>query len=305
MASPAAPVDVGGGLYALPEQKIVLPKHWREWLGSIRCDEVEEAPLLLLAKIASRRPGVLDDENDQLSRTIQNWMWGLYATVPLSFERQPFIVTGTNVDGEIDVRTTTSGDRLASMPGGPRERITPDDLRRAALLGRNAAELKDEEATRRINRAAHSFLRGLTERYAGERVHQFVRAIDALTRADNAGQFGLRCSLFVGEGPGEICRQWYVMRSNVEHFRHHDHKLPALPKPKAHIRLARYAIQCEALARYCVSHVIGRKDLWQVFSEDEGLKFWSKPPDEQRALWGDPLNLDAVEFHEKYVDPPN
>jgi hypothetical protein len=50
--------------------------------------------------------------------------------------------------------------------------------------------------------------------------------------------------------------------------------------------------------------VIESKEMCADFTEGEGLKFWAKPPDEQRAVWVDPLNLEAVEFQEKYVDPP-
>jgi hypothetical protein len=219
----------------------------------------------------------------------------------MSFEKEPFYASGTNVMGEFEIRSAGSGERLPIMPGAPIRNATPEDIRRAAALGRNLGELTDRRETRRLSRATHAFASALTQRYAGERIHQLVRAIDALTRADAARDFGRRCALFVGEDSTEICRQLYVMRSNVEHFRDHDENLPAVPLAKARLRLAQRVAQAEALARHCMSRLIARKELWRVFSEDEAPTFWAKPFEEQQRIWGEPLRLNTIEFHPEHV----
>lgn len=47
-----------------------IPHEWREWLGSIRVDEVEACDLFIAAKLKSRSPEVLDGVNNALTYRI-------------------------------------------------------------------------------------------------------------------------------------------------------------------------------------------------------------------------------------------
>jgi hypothetical protein len=48
-------VDLPGGLTVLPNVEFELPDHWRDWLGTLRSEEVEECTLFLVAR-GSRMP---------------------------------------------------------------------------------------------------------------------------------------------------------------------------------------------------------------------------------------------------------
>ncbi len=63
----------------LPELSILtqtafkMKEHWREWLGSIRAEEVDDCDLFIVSKMRSNRPQVLDEEKQILQRRIWNF----------------------------------------------------------------------------------------------------------------------------------------------------------------------------------------------------------------------------------------
>ena len=72
--------EIVPGLWAWTDQRLEVPPHWREWLGSIRAGEIEGCNLVLLSKKPSATPGILDGENQLLQRRV----WGFYIGLLLS-----------------------------------------------------------------------------------------------------------------------------------------------------------------------------------------------------------------------------
>src|SRR5437588_5780449 len=54
-------------------QTIAIPALWQEWLGSIRAEEIGGCNLVLVSKIKSRTPAVLDAENQYLQKRVQSF----------------------------------------------------------------------------------------------------------------------------------------------------------------------------------------------------------------------------------------
>src|ERR1700704_5201238 len=54
-----------------------MPAHWREWLGSIRAEEVEDCDVFFLSRLPSRQPEVLDGENQILQQKVWRFFVGL------------------------------------------------------------------------------------------------------------------------------------------------------------------------------------------------------------------------------------
>jgi hypothetical protein len=69
--------EIVPGLWAWTDRMLDVPAHWRESLGSIRSKEIESCNLVLLSKMVSGSPGVLDGENDYLHPRL----WPLYRTL--------------------------------------------------------------------------------------------------------------------------------------------------------------------------------------------------------------------------------
>lgn len=51
------------GLWIWTDQALEVPVQWREWIGSIRTEEIENCNLVLLSKMLSVNLDVLNDEN--------------------------------------------------------------------------------------------------------------------------------------------------------------------------------------------------------------------------------------------------
>jgi hypothetical protein len=54
--------------WAFADARFDMPTHWREWLGTIRTEEVEQSNLFLLSKMLSQVPEVVDAETTELKR---------------------------------------------------------------------------------------------------------------------------------------------------------------------------------------------------------------------------------------------
>ncbi|SRR6266404_1761077 len=66
--------QISPDLTVLTRSAFKMPSHWREWLGSIRAEEVEGCDLFILAKMKSKQIGVLDGENQALQAKV----WAFY-----------------------------------------------------------------------------------------------------------------------------------------------------------------------------------------------------------------------------------
>jgi len=75
------PRKIASNLWVFSDRTFDLPPHWREWLGNIRTEEVESCNLFLVSKVASLTPDVLDAENQDLQRRVQNSYVGLLLTL--------------------------------------------------------------------------------------------------------------------------------------------------------------------------------------------------------------------------------
>ena len=78
------PERIAPNLWALTATTFDVPSEWREWLGSIRADQVARNNLFLVSKLASATPDVLDGENQSLQKRVQHFYVGLLLSVTFS-----------------------------------------------------------------------------------------------------------------------------------------------------------------------------------------------------------------------------
>src|SRR6201987_4017638 len=57
-------------LTVLTRTAFKIPTNWREWLGTIRAEEVDHCDLFILSKLHSKRLDVLDDEHQMLQERV-------------------------------------------------------------------------------------------------------------------------------------------------------------------------------------------------------------------------------------------
>jgi hypothetical protein len=193
------------------------------------------------------------------------------------------------------VRQVSDLEHLVSVAGIHGSPVHEADALRAGRLAINLLALMDRPGMRRAKLAVRTFLIALSEQNLGQRIHQFVRAVDGLVNSRGRHEFKERCRVLVGDASAEVCRELYVIRNNAEHFNDPDNGLDQLPTRRdSALRGWRRTHEAEALARYCMARLVEDARLWPHFSDDQVAAFWAKPHDECRRIWGEQLDLDAA-----------
>lgn len=249
-----------------------------------------------MVKAASVVAGARGDELQSLQVRVGNLYWGLLASGKVRVEGTGTQLTGDNGADGISVQQVGELDHIINVYGLLTDRVTEAHLRRAARFAENLADLFTDVRMRRMRTAANAFLKALSERNPPERIHQFVRVVDGLTRVTRRGRdrFKERCSIFVTPKDLESCYEMYVIRSNVEHFQDPSQDLNPAPRRDDILRGYRRTHESEALARYCMGRLLEHRDLWLHFADDHVEDFWKEPELERARIWGPPLDLDEA-----------
>jgi hypothetical protein len=71
------PGQIGPALWILANQRFDLDSFWRDWLGTVWAEHLDDCNLLLVSKVQSQRPDVLDAENQALQRRVSEFYVGL------------------------------------------------------------------------------------------------------------------------------------------------------------------------------------------------------------------------------------
>lgn len=279
-------------LWVWTGQKFDLPLRWREWLGSIRGEEIESCNLTLLSKKPSVTPDVFDQENEFLQRRVRSFYIGLLLSSAFTPANPPIALSGCRRGGEIDVRREFSLDPPArNLFRDPP--ILPHEVDRAASLG----EFCEQLATRPPPGGAWRIFRVLSVCVAArttvellDRLHQYCRCIDGLILSEpgnGARQFKSRTELFIGPREHDLMGELYAIRSHIEHL--HEHKyLETFDRTKRLDLVQKEAI-VEHIARTAVAHLVGTPALWPHFGNTAALgSFWKLDPATRQTLWGPP-----------------
>jgi hypothetical protein len=302
------PGKISPNLWVLADTKFNVPSSWREWLGSIRVEEVEECNLFLLSKIASRAPDILDAEN----QIVQQRAWGFYVGLLLastfSPAHRPILLTGSRRGAEIGIRQQQNLD--SPIPGviTPYPSIVPGDIRTAACLAENLETFARAPLAGghwRLFRMLSVYTEARSIGQIVDRIHQYCRCIDGLILpavGRTRQQFKSRTEIFVGPGHHDFMGELYDVRSAVEHL-HENRYLESFDRA-LRLDLVKKEAIVEYVAREALARIIGDRGLWPHFANTPALeRFWELMPAERRKVWGDSIDpLTAiVDFDPQYI----
>ena len=168
----------------------------------------------------------------------------------------------------------------------------------SAQVWRNMLASPGEHA--RVKRGLNVLLEGLQEHFGQERLHAFVRALEALILpriAETRRQFSARCQTFaVASAASQSClEECFDMRSVVEHMNDPATRLSSYPADQHEAVALRRVRQIEALARFAYERLLARPDLRQQFACDASISdFWRLPSNQRQPLWGSQFDINAV-----------
>lgn len=252
------------GIFLKQNLDFSIPNIWRDWIGSIRCREIEEANLYIYKCLSSENVNTLDQETYLLENAVTLFHYSLLLSGYTSIHRAPVIVSGYFEDDRLEVRRT-------SRPIWPvvlgYARIANQSLVSYSVAD-SIFEVLDNSSqiqNYRLNQVVNTYLLARTQTILLDRIHQYVRCIEALIVPDIAStkrQFKSRSELFVGPRYHSLFDDIYDIRSFNEHMR--DIEFPVTREIRLHH--AKIDIIMENLARHCIQRVLLDSRLREVFS---------------------------------------
>ncbi|HXM21407.1 MAG TPA: hypothetical protein VN948_09105 [Terriglobales bacterium] len=294
------PIVLGDGLCGTFGTPFELDDAWRDWLGTVKTQNLQNVSLGLLAHRESVRLDVLDGENQALIDAALSLFYALLM-VEIFHHDGGFVVSGANNGGEIRVRQITDlGPHL--RPNGARvSAVNMATLESAAVIASGIrAMYSAAEPSERLRQGFRAWLRGIRESIGADRLHEFVRATEAVVKPQvgrTEAQFVHRCQLFSGtsDAARTIVRELYQLRSQTEHMNNFEPVLANYPVNDRDALALRRAYQAQLLGSSVYKRLLTTVALRVHFaSDDDTDAFWRRDMREQRAIWGDPIDLEAL-----------
>lgn len=219
----AGQIQLAHDLWCVDQLPFGVGDFWTNHLGEGRVEQIMRSNVLIFCIAAAQQPQVLDGENQTLTQRVQRMFYALLMQLVFHHDGVE-LFSGARVDENPDIRQITD----------IRDHFRPPQVRvgrisRAHLVRAAGAEGGVQEYLRRTGRADrlwhgfHALQRGFMEFWGDERLHQFVRAVEAVLRLEagrSRTQFAHRAQLFSGRSDEN--REWllelYDLRSATEHM---------------------------------------------------------------------------------------
>lgn len=291
LEGPNPPEQIGNNIWARIDYGFHISSRWREWLGTIRSDQLADCNLFLISKMQSDRPGIVDDEDVALQLRATQFYTGLLLAAMFSPSHEPVMLSGAMREGEIDVRQKYDFDIPLPQTARPYPPIFGRDIILAARICEKLALMSTKEHSVnmwRFFRTLDIYLRARTIQLILDRIHQYCRCIEGLIlpkSGDTKRQFKSRTELFVGPKHHDFFGELYDIRSNVEHL--HESRYVETFDREVRLDLLRKEVVAEHIVRKAISRILIDDELWKHFGNNAALQsFWELPSDERRKIWG-------------------
>ena len=281
--------------WAFADARFDMPTHWREWLGTIRTEEVEHSNLFLLSKMISQVPEVVDAETAELKRHAGHFYAGLLLASPFAPACKPVMLAGYRQHGEINVRSQDDYDSVIPSIVRHYPPVTLAELQLAAKIASQIAAIETASLAGghwRLFRILHLYLETRTIRDNINRLHQYCRCIEGLIVSEpgqGKNRFKSRTELFIGPRHHTLMGEAYDVRSDVEHL--YENKHLEIFDRAARLELVKKLEMMEYIARSTLVRILLDSKLWPHFANTAALKaFWALGENERRTLWGVAIN---------------
>jgi hypothetical protein len=271
---------------------------WRESLGTLMIERIEQADLSLVVKHSSDEPHVMGGVSRQVEDRLQDFYDGLRLCGWYTCYGRPVkLLGGRDAEGSVLIQHLGAYGPSRSVPGSPTDPISNTQLECAADLATALRRLIGTDSHRRVKAAARAFYTGLSERFVEERLHQFARCVEGFIlprTGETRSNFVSRTELFVGPRHHAEMRSIYDLRSAVEHLNPVHEVVEGGTVAERYVTVFLRSIQVEAIARYCLQRFLTRTELWDAFSSDDAAEaLWALSREERQDKWGPTLDLTA------------
>jgi hypothetical protein len=126
--------EIAPSLWAASQPFVPLTGLWREWLGTIRVEQIERCNLFLLTKMRSAAPGILNQENQDLENRAWRGYLGLLLARLFATEEPPLMIGGARQGLNLAIRRVTNLPQPVHLALDMVHRLDAADIRRAGEL---------------------------------------------------------------------------------------------------------------------------------------------------------------------------
>ncbi len=272
------PLNLGGDLQIIFEPPFPLGGVWTEWLGSLQIEQLERSNMVLIAHRLSAAPGVLDGENAALRQQVLSLCYAMFLIEVFHYD-SGLVFTGADVDGAPNVRQVSRLERFYRPNRVTIARLSHANLMSAARVAAGMQTVHSGTGqSLRLRSGFHAWVRGMMEYQGDERLHQFIRSVEAVVmppKGNGTAIFAHRCQLFAGtSAPVQpLLKELYKLRNAAEHHNLFTQVLAPYPAAQ-HERIAlERTYQSQALASDVYRRIFLDAALQAHFATDAAICF--------------------------------
>lgn len=295
-AIPDSHFQLSDSTWILPRVPVPDLRVWREWIGSIRTEQLDRANLVLLVEEESNSPKILDGVHKRLRTELSQLFYLLHLRRGMECEGADLLV-GSSEQGRPGIRQMSPIDKFHLSKGYRRLPITQEWLEEAVRLRSGVMAMEaDESQFRRVIRGLNTLFKGL-QGTGQDRLHQFVRSLEALIlpkAGETKKQFAHRCQTFAkpSDDTRLLLQEAFDMRSDTEHLNDWNRAVKGYPPAEQENICWHRTRQLEWLACNAYTRVLLSNSVREHFKTEAAMAtFWKLSDDQRRGIWGNPIDL--------------
>src|SRR4051812_18463805 len=172
-------VELADGTWILPKMPATLDDQWVRWIGELRADSLNDADLVIVRRVTSEKPGILDEEHSELFDRVQH-IFAMLQLAHVVLYDDASAVQGSMESGRVSIRQMAHLNPFYRTTSDRQEAVTVDRLAEAVDLVDIWKEIQTAGRHERFMRGVVILETGLQRQRDPERIQHFTRALEGL-----------------------------------------------------------------------------------------------------------------------------
>jgi len=126
-------VELPDGTWVLPKMPADLGDTWAKWIGTIRLEKLTDANLILVRRITSEKPEILDGEHMELYQQVFD-IWNVLQLSGIVYYADASALQGSFENGQANIRQMVHLDQFYLTNKSPQYPVTLDRLKEATEM---------------------------------------------------------------------------------------------------------------------------------------------------------------------------
>jgi hypothetical protein len=313
------------GLAVSSSAMLDLDETWVKWLGTLQAGAFRDSSLFILAErqhlFAGGDAGVRL-RIEQRARLLHN----IFVLKGCGYNHNMLMVGGNvGASGSLHMGPITQGLTPSFRPNfRAAKKISAADLVDATNMLTSLEHIyrfAPDRPYRRLRKGFNLWHQGARETDLNERLHFFLRAVEAIIRPTIAFKRRKKSkkapwrqvtSTFIKRGErliggstqnARLLRELYAIRSSIEHVQDILPRVRRIRSMDAEKTYQFRVLQCEVFASAVYSKILTNLQLREQLRSEQGVEgFWNCGPGRFNDLWGEKLNLQSAAWDE-FIKP--